>query len=295
MKKINFLMLAAFSMAIAACSPNNNEGNGGSEELIGKWFIGMNPVWPEILDSMYIGQPGAYVFASNGKFTQQSEYEKSDGSYSYSNGVINMTTEHVWFYDSYEEKYVEVPDSEVSKIPNIFSPEFIYDGNIMIQKFELETDTMGDPLPAKEDPFMLLFKEGTNVPSDSKLIQGFWNWKAFGREGTTRLAVKFEGNNFTFWNPSWHEYFKGTFEYKNGMVKFNVDENSFRIRRWWELPLEFNMEATENLDEYWQVPVEIEGDRMIPTFGWVFVMPFVVDKNQAYSSFANLSCQFDKQ
>ena len=294
MKRINLLLLTAFSMAIFACSPDNSEGNGGSDygEIVGTWYIGMNPVWPEILDSMYIDQPGTITFTSDGKFAQNSAWEKADGSYSYSKGVVSATVEHSWWYDS-EKEWVAVPDSELSKLPEVFSPKFLYEGNIMIQEAELDSiDMMYQP---KEDIFTMLFKKGCTGPSDASLIQGFWNWKAFGREGTSRLAVKFDGNKFEFWNPSWHERFSGTFEYKDGTVKFNVNPQSFQIRRWWELPDEFETEATANLNERWLVPVAEEWDRMEPTFGWEFVMPFVVDGTKAYSSFANLNCIFDKQ
>lgn len=294
MKKSNFLLLAAFSMAIAACSPDNSQGNGGTDAdaIIGSWYIGINPVWPDLLDSMRIDQPGTIVFTQDGKFAQKSAWNKADGSYSYSKGVVSATVEHSWWYDS-EKEWVAVPDSELSKLPEVFSPKFLYEGNIMIQEAKLDSIDM--MYPTREDLFEMLFKMGCSGPSDAALIQGFWNWKAFGRDSTSRLAVKFEGNRFELWNPSWHERFSGTFEYKDGTVKFAVDKSSFRIRRWWELPDEFEREATANLNEQWLVPVAEEGDNMEPTFGWKFVMPFVIDGTKAYSNFANLHCIFDKQ
>lgn len=294
MKKINLLLLAATTMAIAACSPDNSEGtkDANSTDLVGTWYIGMNPVWPAILDSMYIDQPGTIIFTSDGKFTQESEWDKATGTYTYADGILSIANERVWWYDWELEKLVEQPDSFFSTLPSIYSPKLLYDKSIMIQKAKIENP---DPqFVPKEDSFEMFFKVGANGPSDSGLIQGFWNWKAFGNEGTSRLAVKFEGNNFEFWNPSWHERFNGTFEYKNGIVKFIVNSESFKVRRWWDLPDDFDREATANLNELWLTPDPSE-DRMEPTFGWVFVMPFVVDGNKAYSSFANLHAVFDKQ
>lgn len=124
MKRINLLLLAAFSMAIFACSPDNSEGNGGSDygEIVGTWYIGMNPVWPEILDSMYIDQPGTITFTSDGKFAQNSAWDKADGSYSYSKGVFSATVEHSWWYDSWEKERVAVPIQSFPSFRRCFHP-----------------------------------------------------------------------------------------------------------------------------------------------------------------------------
>lgn len=293
MKKIFPLLLAAIPMLFAACSPDNEEGtkDANSTDLVGRWYININPVWPDILDSMYIDQPGTIEFTEDGKFTQESLWDKATGSYTYADGILSISNERMWWYDWELEKLVEQSDSFFSTLPSVYSPKLLYNKSIMIQKAKIEQP---DPqFVSKEDAFEMFFKAGANGPSDSGLIQGFWNWKAFGNKGTSRLAVKFEGKNFEFWNPSWNERFSGTYEYKDGMVKFNVNQESFKIRRTWELPDDFDRETTANLNEFWLTPDPSE-DRMEPTFGWVFVMPFVVDGNEAYSSFANLHAIFEK-
>lgn len=289
MKKNNLLLLAAFSMAIFACSPDNSEGSSdaSSSDLVGTWYLGENPVWE---DSLLGYRPDAITFTSDGKYKQESDYYKSEGTYTMKNGVLSVALTRVWWYDWQLKKLVEAADSEFSTLPTIYSPKFLYDKNVMIQKAEL--DSM---IQLKEDSFELFFKEGSTVPSDSSLIQGFWNWRFFGDPLTTRIAVKFDGNNFELWNNAWHEHFSGTFEYKSGMVKFTIDQESFQIRRWLELPNDFQEELSSNLNERWLTPDPAEYDRMEPTSGWVFVMPFVVDGNEAYSSFANLHCILDKQ
>lgn len=292
MKRINLLLLAAFSMAIFACSPDNSEGSTDANvsDLLGTWYIGMNSVWPDILDSMYIDQPGTMTFTQDGKYEQVGPWNKFVGTYTYADGILTTVNEKAWRFDYESKSYIQVPDSVVDKFPTVYSPKFLYDKNIMVQKAELDSI-----FQLKEDSFEMYFKKGTTVPSDASLIQGFWNWRFFGDPLTTRIAVKFDGNNFELWNNAWHEHFSGTFEYKNGMVKFTIDQESFQIRRWWELPNDFQEELSSNLNERWLTPDPAEYDRMEPTFGWVFVMPFVVDGNEAYSSFANLQCILDKQ
>lgn len=302
MKKLNVLLLAAFAFAFTACdTEKGNSEDKNVNDLIGTWYFGQNlDMWPEILESMDIYANGTISFTSDGKVKEESEWYKSEGKYTYEKGLLTTWTLRAWQKDYETEKWEELADSMFDILPTTLSPKFLYNGNIMIQKYALEDDFKKE---GWEDGVEMFFKQGATEPSDSKLIQGFWIWPLFGNEGTIRCGLKIDGNKFTWYNCAWHERMTGTCEYKNGVIKFNVDPKSYQERHWYEWPEEddFDEMLISNLEERWETPggykdiTTGEWVENTPTWDYEFVLPFIVEGNEAYCNVANLAATFVKQ
>lgn len=137
------------------------------------------------------------------------------------------------------------------------------------------------------DEFGLFFRENSTVDANPSDIQGKWFWYLRGDHSIIRSCLEINGSNFDFIIPIWRERMKGTINYQNGRIHFNVSEFLTRDN------LEEGNESLENLYLNWEVPGE-DSYQTEPSFGMSFDIPFIANGDESFAIFANLPAYFQK-
>ena len=185
MKKLFAMSLAALALLAVGCGKNNaDDGPVTSNDFVGKWFIQLK------------GEIMGAGFLADGK-GQSYNYEtgqwETTGTWSYENGILTAKEE------GRESKF----------------SASLYNGKSVLVMKEADDD-LGNYT-------VFFYKEGKSSASDASVLQGTWDWFAFG-PGMPRIRFVFSGSNFDLIIPVWGDRYKGTFTYKDGYATMKVNE-----------------------------------------------------------------------
>lgn len=281
MKKSFYLVLAVFAMAFS-CGKEGVKAN-----LDGTWEV------------VYDAGTDTYTFA-DGTYTYQSNFDKFEGSYEINGVTLTMTPEKFWERD-YERtehgspvvggdgNFVWKAWEEVTREdaePVIVDVKFLYDNSVLCFIHPEAQDAYNDHYSGDENVELLLKKGSSSLPSNLKDIEGYWTWQH------SRAIVVIDGDKANLIIEPWGERYEGKAVYSNGLLR--ITNFTFYTLRYEDpgVPEEERATADEPLDWAWRVPGP--DDWAGPSFGEV-ILPFVADKDIAYSNLANLPATFRKK
>lgn len=279
MKKFNILMLAALALAVSSCGNNKNEADekADAKDIIGTWYFGINP---ESFGEVRDYATTTFVFNSDGTMKEENSWSKYEGRYKFEKGVITIWHDKAWTSDD-GKNWNPMKENEFDILPNEMTPKFLYNKNIMAFRYS------NPEMHLEVESADLMFKKGTNEPSDTKLIQGFWvYWAGMPEDKQVRIAIRFSGNTYDIFIPVWHERESGTYEYKNGMVRLHATKWYSRYSEDYSLNV---------LEENWK-----EQDKPNDTYttdfnSYIDDFAFVVDGDEAYGQIVGLPAAYFKQ
>ena len=196
---------------------------------------------------------------------KKSEQEDYKGAYTLNNGILS-------YIMSYNQQQVEWRDT-VEVVAKL-----LYNKTALALLSSMRND-QGDEYSVNQ----ILYKKGANIPAKIEDIQGDWRWYMHGDKTYTRVAVQIKDNNMTLIIVPWGQRYDGTITYENGYINMKV-EAAYTSREegtgegWGEGDLN-----PETLEANWKT---------LNRDSWMYYeiggMPFVVDGNEAYGTFANL-------
>ena len=222
MKKLLFIALAAFALAVSGCDPESNiEGGNTSNlesEIVGTWYTNHDN-----------------LTMAKGTFEYSIDLEKYSGTYTLQKDVITFTTTKSW-----SREYERTPDGAIkydaagnymftdwqesesgSIMPFFISNALVstlYDGKVLLFK----VNQSGEETPSGQQetnvfPFVNAEKGG---PSDISLVQGQWDWmsETWGEMSIPRARVTVKGDELELIITPWCERYVGKAEYKNGII-----------------------------------------------------------------------------
>lgn len=254
MKKYFYIAFLMLATVFAGCEKvDDPEGEPVlADQLVGTWVMSSDAS---------DGYTVKYIFDKDMFTVQEGEYEYQ-GTFALDGDVLTMM----------------VDDSLVNEVKLIM----LYDNNVLVMRYH---SGMGEGWGIA-DEFGLFYRENGSVKASLEDVQGKWYWYFRGNEAIIRSMLEIDGSNFDFIIPVWRERMKGTIEYQNGKIQFQVTE--FLIRD----NLDEGNESLENLYLYWRTPTEEEAQWLTPSFGYSFAKPFVANGDEAFGMIANLPAYF---
>lgn len=187
MKKLFAMSLAALALLAVGCGKNNaDDGPVTSNDFVGKWFIQLK----DEVDGLCFLADGNYQ-VNDARTTQW----ETLGTWSYENGILTVAP-----------KTADNPTETEATL---------YNGKSVMTIMQVG-DEQGNST-------MFFYKEGKSSASDASVLQGTWDWFAFG-PGMPRIRFVFSGSNFDLIIPVWGDRYKGTFTYKDGYATMKVNE-----------------------------------------------------------------------
>ncbi len=288
MKKMIIRALVALAMFAVSCDKNNTGGEGDvtltASALVGEWSI----TCENFSDK--------WTFTSE-KLTRESEWNKTEGTYTVENGTISYTITKGWTrdgnYDESEQKIIfgaweerDLTDDE--KIPIYLQAKLIYGGSVLIFHYLLED---GQTTHYHGDNAYFLFKKGGTIPSDTKPLQG--TWCRYEPLEPTYISVRiiFDGNKFELIVAPWSEKYAGTYTYKDGFVTCTITAVYTACNPDVSGHCEKDIDPTTLKGTWYPLP-NIE-DAYYYINGLVF--PFVADGDVAYGLLAYLTFKYHKK
>lgn len=289
MKKLFYLVLVAFTTMFVGCDKENNtnEGDNNGSSVVGTWNL------------HHDDDHATLVLNEDNSFSLlKTNLWKEEGSYTYENKTLTLTTSRAWERDYVRDEinggpvfdengnfqYTEWQEANPQESVKSGEVKMIYNGDVMLYK---EIEDHGEPYEVWA-PYV---KENATHVSNVNDIQGKWYW-LMGEESTVpRVIVTVTGNNGDVIIAPWGERYTGTIRYEKGVIY--IDNPTFTTTRYldengeWE---HINEVDPENSD--WRTP--FGENPYCPTFVKVS-LGFVVDGNNAYGGIANLLAVFVKQ
>ena len=281
MKKLAIWAFAALAMFAVSCDKNNtNPGEDSSTpSLVGTWSISSGDF------------SATFVFSSD-KLTAIIDADKVEGSYTVENSIIAFNIEKKWertitygeddnpIYGEWVETELSPEDKEIFYL----QAKLIYDGAVLILDLPVEQN-----LPKSEEGeedqgsmAIFLFKEGKTIPSDTKPLQGEWNWYwVYPTETHICVRIIFEGNNFEIIITPFAAKVTGSYTYKDGWINCNISAGYIAD----------NAEINPVTLEATWIPVNIEE----PPFSEGLSFPFVADGKDAYAIMEGVSFKLEKK
>ena len=213
---------------------------------MGKWFIQLK------------GEIMGAGFLADGK-GQSYNYEtgqwETTGTWSYENGILTAKEE------GRESKF----------------SASLYNGKSVLVMKEADDD-LGNYT-------VFFYKEGKSSASDASVLQGTWDWFAFG-PGMPRIRFVFSGSNFDLIIPVWGDRYKGSYSYDESKQVLSIT-NAEQICRGNAAELGDNSTLTSNLFNDW--PGATSADHI--SLGSAFEMPFKVSGDKATCKFVGLELE----
>lgn len=179
------MSLAALALLAVGCGKNNaDETPATSSDFVGKWYLQLKD---EIMGAGFLAD------GKGQSYNAKTKQWETTGTWSYENGILTAN-------DGDQESQFKAS---------------MYSGKTVLVLKEAD-DELGNYT-------MFFYKEGKSSASDASVLQGTWDWFAFG-PGMPRIRFVFSGSNFDLIIPVWGDRYKGNFTYKDGYVNMNVTE-----------------------------------------------------------------------
>lgn len=203
-----------------------------------------------------------YWIDQEGKEVKNDKVQKI--AYTLNNGILSYTITEK-YYDQQQQKEVEW--------------SYSYE---LVTKFICEKSVLA--LQDQNNDYYLseiLYKKDAYIPTTIEDIQGDWRWYMPDDKSYTRIAIQIKGNKMSLIIVPWGQRYDGTITYSNGYINMKV-EAAYTSREegtgqgWGEGDLN-----PETLEATWKTL-----NRDIWQYYEIDNMPFVVDGNEAYGTFA---------
>jgi hypothetical protein len=224
------MSVAALAILAVGCNKNGGEdGPATNTDLVGKWFIQLKD---EIMGAGFLADGKGQAY------NEETGQWETAGTWSYENGVLTTQGE------GRESKF----------------KASLYNGKTVLILKEAD-DELGNYT-------LFFYRDGKSSASDAGVLQGTWDWFAFG-PGMPRIRFVFSGNNFDLIIPVWGDRYKGTFTYKDGYATMKVTEcMTSRIPHgnYDEDTLNYD-EATGDISGTWSTTIEDWAGNVIPYTG----------------------------
>ncbi|MBO4585328.1 MAG: hypothetical protein J5675_01860 [Bacteroidales bacterium] len=239
MKHLSIFTLLLMSVFITSCNKNGKDtceeneeiqlvGDVISEsELQGTWkIIG------ETCSKTITFNNGNYVITHTERGWEPTH--KEYGTYTYEDGVITWKNTKYDFraFDSFgTQDYTEwntsfYPESEIF-IRTAYVRSMYNHAVLIISEYVSPYSTYQYWAKRRNDDFvMIYYKEGADIPSDSRAIQGKWNWKKHYsyKDDEMGESITFKDNTFDYIKYDSSHRYTGTFTFVNGYLTLRIEE-----------------------------------------------------------------------
>lgn len=284
MKKMAIWALAALAVFAISCKKDNTDRKESveltSSALVGEWGITSDNHFE------------TWVFTSDGLAVSTEVYE-IEGSYKVEDGAIAFNLakartreiEHqddeMVVYSEWEEVELTPEDKETIFI----QAKLVYGGSVLIFDISFRGDNPEDS-EYIFDMSYFLYKKGATLPSDTKPLQGTWDWRLTTPEESYIVArATFNSNKFELIIAPLGIKFTGSYTYKEGWLNCNVTAVYTAYNKEGEGDVDpITLEATWHL-------MELEEDEFPDNLS----VPFIVDGKFAYTIIKVFPIKFEKK
>ena len=209
-----------------ACDNDNDganvDGADSVDQLIGAWGIKDDAVRPYNERSIVLQKDGKYIvsdiwyFYTNGNVQYMSEEFKTEGTYKFEGGKLNILTGETLYREGtlndrtgvyVVSDWTPMSEDEGGKFaPVEISVSLKLGGSLLV----LSQEGVSNPA--------FFVKEGTKMSSDKSALKGTWLATVDYNKTTYTYAVKFDADSLDYVDSYWKDRYIAAYDFKDGYV-----------------------------------------------------------------------------